>query len=83
VPPGDPETGAAYEYRATGSLQFELCANFKTKSALQPQPLLETAPGIPLKPIGSDNWQHDIGKTCFERTIDQQLYRALNSPPAM
>ncbi len=73
--PKDPQTDAAYEYRMTGPLSFELCANFnypsdKDKSVAQPM-------YYPSEAV-LDNWQHIAGRTCFTRTIDQELYR--NSP---
>jgi len=69
----DPETGAAYEYRVTGALSFELCADFKTDSQT-------TKIGME-KPIGLDtdlsafNWNHTAGRQCFTRTIDPELYK--------
>jgi hypothetical protein len=69
--PVDPETKQSYEYKVTGPLSFELCATFNA-------PTREMGPNIarPASPYGgiSDNWQHGAGRTCFERTIDPQLY---------
>ena len=70
VIPKDPETAKSYEYKRISNNSFELCANFKTKS--------EIANSTYTKPIQieniNDNWQHDSGRVCFERTIDQKLY---------
>lgn len=76
IPSVDPETGVAYDYRPSSSLQFELCAVFTTASQ---QTMTESKP-IPasLRQDGvMENWRHAAEKTCFTRTIDPQLY-----PPA-
>src|SRR3989344_653779 len=71
VPPRDPETGAEYEYRASGALAFELCASFDTPSTAGPM--------IGPRLVGSEfdatyNWMHESGRACFERTIDPEFY---------
>ncbi|MEK7203488.1 MAG: DUF5671 domain-containing protein [Patescibacteria group bacterium] len=82
--PKDSETGESYEYRVLGSLQFELCATFKTsnkeesaKNGTRPLPLAPKRelyypyPG----PGGiEDSWFHDAGETCFTRTIDPDRF---------
>ncbi len=85
IPPRDAESGAAYEYRSLGALQFELCAAFKTESAAAsmgyegaPRPIapaIVPGSGIP------DSWAHQAGRVCFERTIDPELYRIEKPPP--
>lgn len=69
--PSDPEDGSAYGYSIRGDVRFELCANFKTASE-------ETDRGAPKPafPDGRDleTWRHGIGKVCFKRTIDPELY---------
>lgn len=72
--PVDPETGASYEYRTTGNLSFELCANF----ALVSKEAQIVEPG-PINFFGQrDNWNHTAGRVCFERTIDPELYKPVN-----
>ena len=71
--PTDRETGVAYEYRVTSSNAFELCATLNKKSIAQP------ANGSIAKPImyggiEGENWQHEEGRQCFERTIDPERY---------
>lgn len=85
--PRDPETGAAYEYRKTGDLSFELCATFalastndKTSVAYPP-----TRP-YPVEPpfYGGSNfgtWDHAAGRVCFSRTIDPALYPVREGAP--
>ncbi|MFA5099007.1 MAG: DUF5671 domain-containing protein [Candidatus Paceibacterota bacterium] len=72
--PSDPETGAPYEYKATGNLNFEICATFSAK--------IPKDNGAGKYPMINDNynWQHGIGRTCFERTIDPALYVQDNNP---
>lgn len=69
--PIDPETGASYEYKTTGNLAFQLCAKFDLNSQ-ESQPTSPAAIG----PMGrADNWTHNAGNTCFDRSIDPQLYK--------
>ncbi|OGE84150.1 MAG: hypothetical protein A3B23_00935 [Candidatus Colwellbacteria bacterium RIFCSPLOWO2_01_FULL_48_10] len=71
--PTDPETGTAYGYQPGGDLSFKLCADFKTDARQT-----STSSGKPI-PAGyygeyGYSWDHEIGTTCFERTIDPELY---------
>lgn len=71
--PTDPESQMAYDYKTTGVLSFELCASFNLPSEQvmtnSPKPLYYP------EPYGQENWNHDAGKVCFARTIDQELYK--------
>lgn len=78
--PRDPQTNESYVYRVTGSLSFELCANFNLSS--------EEAgigkggyafPALPPEEVDA-NWEHDPGEKCFERKIDPERYRTVKSP---
>jgi hypothetical protein len=69
--PVDPE-GRSYEYRALANTSFEVCATFSTEGS-------STREVITARPIGSyadapENWQHEAGRTCFNRTIDPDYY---------
>lgn len=66
VPPVDPETKTAYEYRATGDKSFELCATF----ALPSLPKEAT----PMMYPSLEVFTHPAGHFCFARTIDPQLF---------
>lgn len=55
--PVDPSSDAAYEYRVTGPLGFELCAVFERAS--RPR---ETG----------DFWYHDAGRRCFEFDVNER-----------
>lgn len=71
VVPQDPQEGMAYEYSVVSAAEntFELCATFNRPS---PQQDVE----MPTRPFGvmSEHWQHDAGRTCFERTIDPEQF---------
>lgn len=75
--PQDPETQMPYEYRKTGDLSFELCAVFALSSEDATDQLGRTK-AVPA-PYGYDSglqtWNHGVGRTCFTRTIDPELYR--------
>ena len=73
--PQDPETKADYEYRKTGDLSFELCANFRL--ANQDKTGLKSAPApYPVGPYGDiGSCTHGAGRVCFPKTIDPQLYK--------
>lgn len=61
VPPLDPGTNLAYRYQKGEGRSFQLCANFNLASRSMTKPV-------------SDNWQHGAGETCFDRSIDKELY---------
>jgi hypothetical protein len=71
--PLDPQTGAPYEYVVGGPRAFSLCAVFN-----QPTPEQRgfgARPEMSSRPVvAADNWQHQTGRTCFERTIDPAAY---------
>ncbi|MBI2609741.1 hypothetical protein HYW53_01020 [Candidatus Giovannonibacteria bacterium] len=77
--PVDPETGSLYEYQKTGDLKFRLCANFNRAGSLRdgnyPRPL-----SIVGGQFDSENWKHEKGKACFERTIDPDFYKNKTQP---
>lgn len=74
--PVDPVTGEPYEYEAAGELDFILCATFDTDfdptsmayGYEYPRPVMMGGQGMNL-------WTHGVGRTCFDRHIDPQLYR--------
>lgn len=71
--PVDPLTGEAYEYTVKGELEFEVCAVFETQAAAK-----EGAGARPMMytPYAetTEVWEHGIGRICFARTIDPELY---------
>lgn len=80
--PTDPENGQAYEYNVISSQDFELCAVFKTASLANTTDTAIVKPSTPLYYVDpyQQNWEHGVGRVCFSRTIDPELYK-LN--PAM
>ncbi len=74
VVPKDPESRVDYSYKVTGPLSFELCATFGTSNS---EESLGRDKAVPM-PVYYDtvpsNWAHGQGITCFERTIDPDLY---------
>lgn len=75
--PVDPETGASYEYRSLGAMEFELCATFNQSTVGKPEylPYGETMPKS-MDPYVNNNdyWNHLEGRRCFTRKIDAELY---------
>jgi len=77
--PLDPETAAPYEYNVIDeeALKFELCTVFSLPS-LEEETLAKPVPvRAPESAFYGQNWQHDLGRTCFERAIDEDLYKPL------
>jgi len=76
ISPNDPETSNSYEYniKDSSNLVFELCAEFNldsSESQITPKAVYPIYDGV------SQNWEHGIGRVCFERKIDKQLYPPL------
>jgi hypothetical protein len=79
----DPETGAPYEYRATGALSFELCATFNAPTQAGEGRSSAIMPASPYEKGMVTNWSHGAGRTCYARTIDPELYPPLSSQRAL
>jgi hypothetical protein len=70
--PVDQQTNIGYDYRKTGGLSFEICAEFNLPSrGSEPKSIAIRYPEFGLEP---ENWQHEAGKHCFVRTIDPERY---------
>ena len=79
------EKGEVYEYKIKSKLTFELCATFALP---MPQGWQEYGGVYPMaydspKEVASypypgyginESWDHEAGRTCFERTIDKDIY---------
>jgi len=81
--PTDPATSAVYEYNILSDLSFELCATFA-------QPNKDGGAdrgGMYYPEIYYDsynqNWTHGVGRACFTRTIDPELYKNTNNAVIM
>ena len=82
--PTDPASRESYEYRTTSTLGFELCAVFaKTSKEALGGKYPRAAGSVPAMPYGigggESNWEHSVGRACFSRTIDPQLYPPITS----
>ncbi len=76
VPSRDPETNESYEYVVINktSLTFQLCATFKTSSNFYNRAPKLLIPERNFVDPYQQNWDHDVGRVCFDRTIDPDLY---------
>lgn len=76
--PLDPETKQSYQYKKTGEFTFELCATFSRqtpqweKGRSKPTYEVYDQYGNPM----TDDWDHEAGEKCFERTIDPERHKA-------
>lgn len=84
------EKGNKYEYTPKNKLSFELCATFKEEmpkgwqeynyyngGGIMPmyKETSDIAVSSAIYPGGvNDSWDHKIGRTCFTRTIDKDIY---------
>ncbi|MFA5934927.1 MAG: DUF5671 domain-containing protein [Candidatus Paceibacterota bacterium] len=75
VVPTDPETSQSYEYKKISEKSFEICATFSTGNKTTDQ--FKKSEAISYNGVESENWQHDPGRYCFTRTIDERLYKIL------
>ncbi len=91
VIPMDPETKKDYEYIVKGATSFELCAVFGSKvedpsgrgaSYGGGRGDYVTSMTYPEYYDGglATNWKHDVGRTCFTRTIDPDKYPPIEKP---
>lgn len=73
VIPTDPKTKEPYRYEKTGDMSFRLCATFEAQGDMR-----SPSYARPIDMGVSDNWQHEAGEQCFERTIDPERYPPYN-----
>ncbi len=95
IVPRDPEfqKGMNYEYTKTGDKSFKLCATFALPmpegwidqqrgygGTLMNDVAVSTMP----YPDGSstESWDHETGRTCYDRTIDPEFYPLFPKPVA-
>ncbi len=92
IPP-DFSKGEQYEYSIKEPLKFELCANFSlsTPKGLDGSknyyggvvmPTGNNSPIVLAVPAGgiNESWDHGVGRTCFLRTIDKDIYPPFPKP---
>jgi len=89
------EKGNVYEYAVKDNLKFELCATFALPIPKGWREYSENGV-IPMMGYGTkdvattsypypgggtnESWDHQIGRTCFERTIDKDIYPPYPKP---
>lgn len=77
IAPLDPQTKESYGYIRKGERAFELCATFVTKGAA-------AGSAVPaVYDVSNASWSHGVGRVCFERTIDPQLYPVYSPKPVI
>jgi len=69
VAPKDPQTNSEYEYKKTGKLSYQICANFNKASRG-----LENEKNIMIISRGT-SWNHPAGRYCFEKTINPNIFK--------
>lgn len=90
------EKGKKYEYVVKGPMTFELCATFSQpipkgwreygEGGIYPtmpyyQKDMMGASSYPYPGGGvNESWEHEAGRTCFERTIDKDIYPPYPKP---
>jgi hypothetical protein len=73
IPQDQQQTGSSYGYNKTGAMSFELCADFNLEMKLGNRSM--AMPAEPYMMNGkTESWDHSIGRQCFSRTIDPELY---------
>ena len=75
--PVDPESRQPYTYSSDGKETFALCAEFDRGSDEKLQASGTRAPkpvALNYTEFGGQDWSHQAGNSCFERTIDPELY---------
>ncbi len=92
--PRDPEfeKGRVYEYQKLGDRAFELCATFTLPmpagwqefggSGIYPMRdiAISSEPAVYRGGGMSENWDHQEGRTCYQREIDPELYPPYPKP---
>lgn len=76
--PLDPATNQPYEYEIKDDLTFSLCATFSSDGADTKMDTRMTEPQFDYYGYQA-NWEHGVGRTCFERTIDPDFYKNVNN----
>ncbi len=73
--PSDPETGVDYDYTKTGNTTFTLCATFKTDGTSQSSSYISKPVAVDLPLTQEGSWTYKVGKSCYDRTIDPDIYK--------
>ena len=76
--PADPQGGASYEYQEKGDTDFSLCAVFSfdntNTNGTVAFPMYAPMPASKSGGYQPDSWAHGVGRVCFDRHIDKDMY---------
>lgn len=76
--PKDSQSQVGYEYRVTGDMTFELCAEFNREDLQRDTKTKGYMPSGAVYDkydvIQNNIWNHGAGRTCFSRVIDPEIY---------
>lgn len=72
----DPNNRESYEYKVVSDLSFQLCANFDSSNLDEKDRMMQE--NYYSFDKYNQNWFHNKGYTCFDRTIDPDLYKDLS-----
>jgi len=71
--PVDPTTKESYAYSVISDTKFQLCAEFKTSNMNDEYQFDSYAYRLE----NQENWKHDEGVYCFDREIDEKLFKRI------
>lgn len=79
IVPTDTQLEKNYEYKPTGLMTFDLCADFNKEDMTNQYQYADVAPmGYPnsakVSVVQNNNWNHRAGRQCFSRVIDPVAY---------
>ena len=75
--PTDPATDQPYMYNVTGDMTFDLCATFNQPTPERGRRAIDR---FPTSGIVDENWEHEAGEVCFDRTIDPDRFPPREKP---
>jgi len=78
--PTDPQSQKEYSYRKTGDVSFELCAEFNLKTSSTEEKVRMQKSPVYYEGMIDENWAHEKGTACFQRTIDPDRYPPFSKP---
>lgn len=75
VIPTDTQLKKDYEFKGTGMMTFEICADFNRENMTNQNQYMGAGVVYPkTSVIQNDNWNHKAGRQCFSRIIDPTIY---------
>lgn len=77
--PVDPSNKSQYEYVVKDKLSFQLCATFSKETPAGVAVENFSRPVYMYKGGVDENWKHGVGRVCFDRIIDPDMYPPLSA----